>query len=124
MPSTPSAAQIAARKEKLMPLGIPRWIRLYDNEGASFDRYTAVFTGKYKKDHGEFFYRGMSRDPYHPQGFGICDSRPYQIDLVNGWPPKMGGRNHLGKRIPFSELPPDCQKCVVDDYKSLWNIKE
>jgi hypothetical protein len=34
----------AERKESLMPKGIPRWIRVHDNGGESFDRYICVYT--------------------------------------------------------------------------------
>lgn len=53
----------------------------------------------------------MSSMPFHPQGFGqhgeIEDPR---------------GGKHLGKRIKFAELPEDCQKLVVSDYKDIWSI--
>jgi len=39
-----------------------------------------------------------------------------------GFAPAMGRKNHLGKRIPFSELPPDCQRLVMQDYREIWNL--
>lgn len=46
-----------------------------------------------------------------------------QIDVnKSGFAPAMGRRNHLGKRIPFSELPKDCQTVVRNDYADLWSI--
>ena len=30
---------------------------------------------------------------------------------------------HLGTRIPFTDLPEDCQRLVVSDYMDLWNLK-
>lgn len=111
------------RERRLLPGGVPRWVRLYDNGGETFDRYTAVYSGRYRKPGDWFFVRGMSRNPYHPQGFGVSDSYPYLIDAVNGkWPPAVGRRNHLGKRIRFEDLPADCQRCVLDDYRSLWGL--
>jgi hypothetical protein len=34
----------------------------------------------------------------------------------------MGRKNHLGKRIPFNQLPADCQRLVLSDYRSIWNL--
>jgi hypothetical protein len=37
----------ANRLLSLMPNGVPKYVRVYDNGGKSFDRYTVVFTGRY-----------------------------------------------------------------------------
>jgi hypothetical protein len=100
----------------------PRYIRCYDNGGETADRYTVVFTGRYRKKHGDqFIYVGMSARPYHPQGFGQHGSSEHQID-VNKWgfAPAIGRKNNLGKRIPYSAMPADCQKLVMDDYADIW----
>jgi hypothetical protein len=76
----------------------------YDNGGRSFDRYTTMFLHITGWRHGEFCYLAMSERPFHPQGFG-----QHGYGCV--------GR-HLGKRIPFSTLPPDCQKAVLQDLKT------
>ena len=76
-------------------------VRLYDNGGKSFDRYTAVYMKEPERSPNTYNARGMSENPYHPQGFGQCCSA-------------MPGR-HLGKRITFDELPPDCQRLVRGD---------
>ena len=86
-------------------------IRVYDNGGKTCDRYTVVFmnradwgfTPEYIRTTGCDFYPclGMSGAPFHPQGFG------QHSDCVLG--------KHLGKRIPFVELPEDCQKAVQQD---------
>jgi hypothetical protein len=83
-------------------------IRVYDNGGETCDRYTVVFmnradwgfTAKYIRETGRDFYPslGMSSAPFHPQGFGQHSEC------------KVG--KHLGKRIPFTELPEDCRKLV------------
>lgn len=121
-----------ARKDRLMPNGIPKYVRCYDNGGESADRYTVVYSGKYRTvglKRGErinswFQYVGMSENPFHPQGFGQHGEHPTLIDVDKwGFPPAMGRKNHLGKRIPFSQLPPDCQKLVLRDYKDLWELK-
>jgi len=68
-------------------------------------------------------YIGMSAHPSHPQGFGQHESKPYIIDAQGGkWPPKVGQSNHLGKRIVFGDLPPDCQAMVLADYKAIWRL--
>ena len=104
-----------------MPNGIPRWIRCYDNEGATFDRYTVAFTKK--RLGGVFVYVGMSEDPFHPQGYGQHGESYTVIDTnKHGYAPAIGRKNHLGRRIRFEDLPEDCRNLVVSDYHSLWNI--
>lgn len=102
------------RKEQFMPNDIPRWIRIYDNLGETFDRYTVVFTGRYKGRDGICHYLGMSENPYHPQGFGQHGESQDVIDR-----PKYG---HLGKKIKFTDLPEDCQRAVIGDYEEIWRI--
>lgn len=75
-------------------------MRIYDNGGKTFDCYTAVYMQQPERG-GLFECRGMSANPFHPQGFGqYCTATP--------------GR-HLGKRIPFDALPLDCQKLILRD---------
>lgn len=94
----------------------PRYIRCYDNGGRTCDRYTVVFTGRYKRrTGGQFVYLAMNEQPYHPQGFG---QHGFSDELIDR--PKYA---HLGKRIRFEELPTDCQTLVRDRYNALWNIK-
>lgn len=107
---------MTTREESLMPFGRPRYIRCYDNGGKTFDRFTVVYTGRYRhKTGGSFLYVGMSEHPFHPQGFGQHGESHTQIDYPSG--------THLGKRIPFTALPPDCQKLVLRDYQDLWGIE-
>ena len=74
-----------------------RQVRIYDNGGKTFDRYTAVYM--FERERGGLYgARGMSEHPFHPQGFGqCCTASP--------------GR-HLGRRIAFWDLPADCQRLV------------
>lgn len=111
---------ILKRQQKLMPNGIPRWIRCYDNQGTG-ERYTVVYTKK--RDVGQSHYVGMSANPFHLQGIGQHGSSQIPID-VNRWGFSigLGRKNHLGIRIPFSALPPDCQKLVIRDYVEFWLI--
>lgn len=101
------------RRKALSPQGGPKYVRCYDNEGETLDRYTVVFTGNYRrKTGGQFIYLGMSASPF--QGIGQHGFSDTQIDRPI--------YRHLGKRIKFSDLPTDCQKAVLDDYKELWGI--
>ena len=112
------------RVARLLPNGKPKYIRVYDQEEA-IDRYTVVFTGRYtSKTGGEHWYVGMNARPFHPQGYGQHGGSRDIIDAPNGkWPPAIGRKCHLGKRIEWEDLPPDCQKLVMQDYCNLWDIK-
>lgn len=113
----------------LAPDMVPRWLRVYDNDGRSFDRYTAVFTGraapmKVPGRANQWPYLGMSERPCHPQGFGQHGHTDHQPCDVNehGWAPAVGRKNHLGKRIEFADLPEDCRRLVFDDYIAIWRL--
>jgi len=72
-----------------------------------------------------FQYVGMSALPFHPQGVGMHGEYKRQIDVNKwGYAPAMGRKNHLGKRIPFTQLPPDCQRLVLSDYRNIWGLPE
>ena len=104
------------RKERLMPGGIPRWIRIYDNGGETMDRYIVIYTGNFPGRGGQCFFRGMSKAPCSPQGYGIMESQREIIDR-----PAYG---HLGKPISFEDLPEECQKLVISDYKAFWSLED
>lgn len=76
-------------------------IKCYDSGPAYFDRYTVVWQ---EAADGEYSYVGMSENPFHPLGFGQYGSTRE----------KPKGR-HLGRLIPFSELPVDCQTLINRD---------
>ena len=124
--------KLKTRLETLMPNGIPKYIRAYDNNGESADRYTVVYTGKYRtlgtkrgeaRTLGNFQYVGMSALPFHPQGVGMHGEHLQQIDVnKSGFAPAIGRKCHLGKRIPFVELPTDCKTLVMRDYRELWGL--
>lgn len=77
-------------------------ISIYDNGGKTFDRFSVIFKNERERN-GLYGCRGMSEHPFHPQGFGQ-------------WCMAMPGR-HLGKKIVFSGLPPDCQQLVLSDLR-------
>lgn len=122
------------RTEALLHQGVPRYVRCYDNGGRSFDRYTVCFTGRAATLRGpggwEYLYLGMSDHPFHPQGFGQHGvTKGFHCDCLGGKrgteyrrPPAVGRKNHLGVRIHFQDLPPDCQKAVLTDYKEIWSL--
>lgn len=103
------------RAARLMPKGIPRWIRIYDNGNETVDRYTVVFTGHFKGRMAGWSYgRGMSENPFHPQGVGMW----FEYDCIIDRP----RYRHLGKRITFAQLPEQCQMSVLQDYRELWGL--
>jgi hypothetical protein len=66
------------------------------------DRYTIAFKGW--RSHGRMVYPYLasSERPFHPQGVGLYGE---SANFVTG--------RSLGKRIPFSALPLDVQKFVM-----------
>lgn len=116
---------MASRTERLMPGGVPRYVRCYDNGGETIDRYTVVYSGRIPGQlRGWCQYVGMSAAPFHPQGFGQHGEADHAIDVDRwGFPPALGRRGRLGRRIPFGALPADCRRLVLEDYRELWEIK-
>jgi hypothetical protein len=105
-----------ARLASLLPNGVPKMVRVYDNRGKTFDRFTVVYTGVYgHKTGGQTWVLGMSESPYNPQGFGQHNEYPNRIDRPT--------YSHLGKKIKFQDLPADCRHLVLTDYVDLWNLK-
>jgi hypothetical protein len=78
-----------------------RPVRIYDNGGASADRFTAVYLDEPERAPRVFAARAMDETPFHPLGFGQCTTA-------------ICGR-HLGRRIAFCALPADCQQLVRQD---------
>lgn len=81
-------------------------LRIYDNGGQSFDRYTAVYLSDVERetiDGPLYSARGMSENPTHPQGFGQMTSA-------------MDGP-HLGQRISIMQLPERCRELVLSDLR-------
>lgn len=83
-------------------------IKVYDNGGRTFDRYTVIYVDQIE-DNGMGkrlpFGVFMSDDPTHPQGVFIRD----QIE----------DSPRLGDVIPFASLPKKCQKSVLEDVEEI-----
>lgn len=92
-------------------------VRCYDNggpdkPGGTVDRYTVVFTGRYRQyTGGEQMYLSMDENPFHPQGIGQHGSAKTAIDRP--------AYSHLGKQVQLSDLPQKCQLLVMADIKDL-----
>ena len=113
-----------AREKKLMPGGDPKWVRCYDAPECG-DRYTVVFTGRYRRAPLDGYpYLAMSEDPFNPQGIGQHgEGRDGPIDVNGGgFAPAMGRKCHLGRRIPFGDLPEKCRSLAKRTYRELWGL--
>jgi hypothetical protein len=80
-------------------------VEFYDDDTVC-DRYTAIFLDRpYTRDASNPLRDALAMDdrPFHPQGFGQHCSA-------------MLGE-HLGKPITFEDLPPDCQKFVMQEFE-------
>ena len=119
------------RLHRLIPGGIPRYVRIYDHgeESTIVDRYTVVFTrvsaflgnedkaAGYPRAHARYPYLSMDERPRHPQGFcqhGESDDGPIDYPRYS----------HLGRKIEYKDLPEPCQDAVLDDYLSYWSLDE
>lgn len=82
----------------------PKNIRIYDNDGQTFDRYTVVDLNQVERpspDGTIYAALGLSRDPFNPLGFcQHCTAIPGK---------------HLGRRVRFEALPDDVQQAIVQN---------
>ncbi len=93
----------------------PKYIRCYDNGGRTADRYTVVFTGRYRHEtEGMFINLGFSENPYSPMGIGCFGETFDQIDRPS--------YSHLGKRIGWEDLSEDGRRYVKSTYDELWDL--
>lgn len=88
-------------KNTIMHNGKREVCRIFDNGGATCDRYTIAFKA-YRIDRELWYpYLASSEKPFHPQGFGQwSEAREF-----------LTGR-HLGKRVAFDTLPVDVQRFI------------
>jgi hypothetical protein len=84
--------------------------------GKVADRYTVVFLDT-RDERGRVQYLGMSADPFHPQGVGMHGEMPIHNVAYRG----RGGV--FDKRIQFKDLPPDCQRAVLQDLEPEDEVK-
>lgn len=128
------SASKVAREGRLLPGGVPRWVRVYDDAEWSPAVFIVVFTGKvsHEGDEGSrsarfYPYIMLGEEPTtEPQA---CENKGQPIDTTreyrNGWfwPPAIGRKHYnLGKRIAFTDLPAACQKIALETYRELWGI--
>jgi len=78
-------------------------VRVYDNGGETFDRYTIVIENPVTNEQS---WLGSSEDPFFPTGFG-----QHLGSNLDG----LQEGEHLGKLIKFAELPEPVQKFVKQD---------
>lgn len=102
--------------------GTPYHVVCFDNGGETADRYTVLFTGQYTHlTGGVSLGLGMNATPFHPQGIGmhfeIFGEYETGIDYVEE------DFGHWGEIIPFSSLPEDCKRAVMNDYIDIWGVK-
>ena len=103
-------------------------IRVYDNGGKTYDRYTLRIltkpqeyttdseTTKYLlRKYGKFFNMmwGFNENPFHPQGFGQFAGE-YETQR---------SYKHLGKLIPIESLPEQARKFVEQNIKAYEEAK-
>lgn len=116
-----------SRKEKLMPGGIPRHIRVYDDGPESTLRYTIVYTGKEVHDAcGVYPYIILNElDGETPDVEVNHSHKGIPLDMSGCTSvTRMGRKGFLGKRITFDDLPEQCQEIVVDHYCDHLDISE
>lgn len=77
-----------------------RVVAVYDNATATFDRYTALTDVK-NAETSMIDVLGMSANPGEPDGFS-------QWGRV-----KDGSFEHLGRKVPFENLPEQIQKHIA-----------
>jgi len=104
------------RLYSLMRGGIPKYIRIYDNLGKTIDRYTVIFTGRYRKAYESYQVLIMSDTPWHPQGFCQHDECLPSYDRPN--------YGHLGKKISYDDLTIACKNEVLMDYLYYWGYAD
>lgn len=80
-------------------------IGIYDNKGKTVDRYTVVFE-PFLGYEDRYYYPVlfMSTNPFFPTGVGIHGECPFR-------PTRLKGE----VVINWSELPENCQQCVLQD---------
>lgn len=83
-------------------------LRVFDNDGETYDRYTVVLPDKEKVGYELKEYNvclGLSDDPTHPLGFSQFSTCTLGED---------GKGTHMGKEISFDSLPDNVKSHALD----------
>ena len=100
--------------------GTPFHVVCFDNGGETLDRYTVLFTGHYTHLTGGVSWGlNMNAAPFHPQGIGMHFEMFVEYDTEVNYVEEDFG--HWGDIVPFSSLPEDCKRAVMQDYKEIWD---
>ena len=97
--------------KNLVVNGVPKYIRCYSNQGTkneTLDCITVVFTKK--RTSGECMHIGASVTGagFYQHGFSKT-----QIDKPT--------YRHLGRKVKFTELRPELQNRIIDEYRNFWD---
>ena len=91
---------------------LPRYIKVFDNGGATLDRYTVIFT-KRKVNQSEYLALKLSDEPdgqFHNKHTILLNSTSQKsVPLI-------------GRKIAFTDLPAQCQSIVRKYYRDLWSV--
>jgi len=79
-------------------------IAIYDNKGATCDRYTVVYAPFRSDDAWHYPTLNMSADPFHPLGIGMHGEYSFR-------PTRLRGE----RVIDWADLPERCKQCVLQD---------
>ena len=83
-------------------------LKIYDNGGATADRYTAIFTGDYPGREDGLLYVTFSENPAHPQGV-----------WMHGVMPEIYGPLPDEKEITLEDLPEKARICILEEYEDV-----
>lgn len=80
---------------------------LLDSGPKTFDRFTVYYRHVYDVDSRPYLFgRGMSENPFHPQGFG----QSIELEAHH-----VAADRYRTKSIRWSDLPPRVQECIRQD---------
>lgn len=94
-------------KNSIMVKGKKRVCVIYDNGGATIDRYTVVLKA-YRYPDGELEY------PYL-----ACSEHPFNSFGQHGWSKESIRGPNLGKRVAFDNVPKEVQEFIIQEFN--WN---
>lgn len=89
-------------KNTILHKGKRKVCRIFDNGGATCDRYTIAFKAYRVGGQLWYPYLAANESPFHPGGFGQYGENK---EFLTG--------KRLGKRVAFELLPVDVQKFIL-----------